>query len=85
MDEKYCNSHNIVYSRFTLHLTAQSACRLPGLFIEGGEYVEMLHPLLRLCLDPVDGSADSATPADPTSIIPLTYVANYDTAVKWTR
>lgn len=46
-------------------------------------YVEMLHSLLRLRLNPVDGSANSAAPVDPTSTIPLTYAANYDTAVKW--
>jgi hypothetical protein len=43
----------------------------------------MLHSLLRLCLNPVDGSANSAAPVDPTSTIPFTYAANYNTAVKW--
>jgi hypothetical protein len=56
----------------------------PGLFIEG-VYVEMLHSLLRLRLNPVDGSANSAAPVDPTSTIPLTHAATYDTAVKWAR
>ena len=85
MDGKYCNSDNIVYSRFTLRLTAQPSCRLPGLSIEGGVYVEMLHSLLRLCPIPVDGSANSAAPVDPTGTIPLAHAANYDTAVKWAR
>ena len=80
MDEKYCNSHNIICSRFTLQLTAQPTCRLPWTIHRGGEYVEMLHSLLRLYLNPMDGSAL----VGPTSTISLTYAANYDTAVKWT-
>ena len=83
MGGKYRNSHNIVYSRLTLQLTAQPTCRLPGLFIEGGVYVEILHSLLHLTLNPVDGFANSAALVDPTSTIPLTHVANYDTAANW--
>jgi hypothetical protein len=45
----------------------------------------MLHSPLRLRLNPVDGSANSAAPVDPTGTIPLAHAANYDTAVKWAR
>jgi hypothetical protein len=46
-------------------------------------YVEILHSLLHLTLNPVDGFANSAALVGPTSTIPLTHVANYDTAVNW--
>jgi hypothetical protein len=43
----------------------------------------MLHSLLRLSLNPVDGFANFAALVDLTSAIPLTHAVNYDTAVNW--
>lgn len=43
----------------------------------------MLHSLLRLSLNPVDGFTNSAAPVDPTGAIPPTHAVNYDTAVNW--